>query len=89
MRVAIVGASGKLGRYMVQHALDRGYEVTGVCREQSIARLDRFNGRITVVPGATGNHFTLGIGPVEVVCLHRARHATYCPSKEKGVMVRL
>ena len=27
MKVCIVGASGKLGRYMVQHALDRGYEV--------------------------------------------------------------
>ena len=26
MRVCIVGASGKLGRYMVQHALDRGHE---------------------------------------------------------------
>ena len=33
MRVCIVGASGKLGRYMVQHALDRGDEVVGVCRE--------------------------------------------------------
>jgi hypothetical protein len=33
MRVCIVGASGKLGQYMVRHALDRGYEVTGVCRE--------------------------------------------------------
>jgi short-subunit dehydrogenase len=37
MRVCIVGASGKLGRYMVQHALDRGYEVVGVCRQQSVA----------------------------------------------------
>jgi NAD(P)-dependent dehydrogenase (short-subunit alcohol dehydrogenase family) len=36
MRVCIVGASGKLGQYMVQHALDRGYEVVGVCREQSL-----------------------------------------------------
>ena len=53
MRVCIVGASGKLGRYMVQHALDRGYEVVGVCREQSVAKLDAFNGRISVVPGAT------------------------------------
>lgn len=53
MRVCIVGASGKLGRYMVQHALDRGYEVVGVCREQSVEKLDAFKGRITVVPGAT------------------------------------
>ena len=53
MRVCIVGASGKLGQYMVQHALDRGYEVVGVCREQSVGKLDVFKGRITVVPGAT------------------------------------
>jgi NAD(P)-dependent dehydrogenase (short-subunit alcohol dehydrogenase family) len=53
MRVCIVGASGKLGQYMVQHALDRGYEVAGVCREESVAKLDRFNRRITILPGAT------------------------------------
>lgn len=53
MRVCIVGASGKLGRYMVEHALDRGYEVVGVCREESVAKLDAFAGRMTVVPGAT------------------------------------
>lgn len=55
MRVCIVGASGKLGQYMVQHALDRGYEVVGICRERSVGKLDRFKGRITVIPGATNN----------------------------------
>jgi uncharacterized protein YbjT (DUF2867 family) len=55
MKTCIVGASGKLGRYMVQHALDRGYEVVGVCREESVRKLDEFTGRITVVPGAVND----------------------------------
>ena len=38
-KVCIVGASGKLGRYMVEHALERGYEVVAVCREQSVEKL--------------------------------------------------
>ncbi len=54
-RVCVVGASGKLGRYMVQHALDRGYEVVGVCRERSVGKLAAFQGYITVIPGATNN----------------------------------
>jgi NAD(P)-dependent dehydrogenase (short-subunit alcohol dehydrogenase family) len=53
VKVCVVGASGKLGRYMVGHALDRGYEVVGVCREESVGKLDGFKERITVVPGAT------------------------------------
>src|ERR671930_1911590 len=55
MRACVVGASGKLGRYMVQHALDRGHEVVGVCREQSVRKLDAFKELITVVPGATND----------------------------------
>jgi len=54
-KVCIVGASGQLGRYMVQHALDRGYDVVGVCREKSVAKLDAFKGRITIFPGATND----------------------------------
>ena len=54
-KVCIVGASGKLGQYMVQHALDRGYEVVGVCREQSVDKLDPLKERITVIPGATND----------------------------------
>src|SRR3954471_8519774 len=53
MRVCIVGASGKLGQYMVQQSLDRGDEVVGVCRQESVGKLDAFKGRITVIPGAT------------------------------------
>jgi len=56
MKVCIVGASGKLGKYMVEHCLERGYEVVGVCREQSVGKLDRFKGRIAVIPGATDDH---------------------------------
>ena len=60
MRVCVVGASGKLGTYMVQHALDRGYEVVGVCRERSVEKLARFEGRIEVVPGATDDRDVIG-----------------------------
>ncbi len=54
-KVCIVGASGKLGQYMIQHCLDRGYEVVGVCREQSVPKLAAFADRITIVPGMTND----------------------------------
>jgi NAD(P)-dependent dehydrogenase (short-subunit alcohol dehydrogenase family) len=79
MRVCIVGASGKLGRYMVQHALDRGYQVVGVCREKSVGKLAEFEGRITVVPGATDDREVIkravaGCDGVLVVLVPRGVH---------------
>jgi hypothetical protein len=79
MRVCIVGGSGKLGRYMVQHALGRGYEVVGVCREKSVGKLAEFEGRITVVPGATDDRDVIkravaGCDGVLVVLVPRGVH---------------
>ena len=59
-KVCIVGASGKLGRYLVQHALDLNYEVVAVCREQSVSKLDLFAGRISIVPAATDDRDAIG-----------------------------
>ena len=55
MKVCIVGASGKLGQYMILHCLDRGYEVAGVCRNKSVRKLERYRDRITIFPGATND----------------------------------
>ena len=79
MRVCIVGASGKLGQYLVQHTLDRGYEVVGVCREQSVGKLDAFKERITVIPGATDDREVIkravaGCEGVLVVLVPRGVH---------------
>lgn len=40
---------------MVQHALDRGYDVVGVCRQGSVGKLDDFKERIIIVAGATND----------------------------------
>ena len=59
MRVCVVGASGKLGKYIVAHSLERGHEVVGVCREQSVDKLSEFEGRITIVPGRTDDRVAI------------------------------
>jgi uncharacterized protein YbjT (DUF2867 family) len=55
MKACIVGASGKLGHYMIDHCLDRGYDVVGVCREESVPKLHAYQDRITVIPGRTND----------------------------------
>jgi NAD(P)-dependent dehydrogenase (short-subunit alcohol dehydrogenase family) len=79
MRICIVGASGKLGKDMVQHAPDREYEVVAVCREQSIGKLAEFEGRISIVPGATDDRDVIkravaGCQGVLVVLVPRGVH---------------
>jgi hypothetical protein len=79
MRICIVGASGKLGNYMVQHALDRGHEVVAVCREQSVGKLAQFEGRVYIVPGATDDRDVIeravaGCDGVLVVLVPRGMH---------------
>ena len=59
-KVCVVGASGKLGQYLVQQSLDRGYEVVGVCRERSVPKLATFADRITIVPGPTNDPDVIG-----------------------------
>ncbi|SDS39430.1 NAD(P)-dependent oxidoreductase [Jiangella sp. DSM 45060] len=60
MKVCVVGASGKLGQYLVRHALDRGYEVVGVCREKSVPKLAALADRMTIVPGPTNDSEVIG-----------------------------
>lgn len=52
-KVCVVGGSGKLGRYLIGHCLDRGYDVVAVCREKSVGKLADLTDRITIVPGPT------------------------------------
>lgn len=52
-RVCVVGGSGKLGTYLIEHLLERGDDVVVVCRAKSVEKLARFGDRITIHPGAT------------------------------------
>ncbi|MGB1014483.1 MAG: NAD(P)H-binding protein [Nannocystaceae bacterium] len=40
---------------MIQHALACGYEVVGVCRPKSVAKLEKYASRITIIPGRTND----------------------------------
>ena len=55
MKICVIGAAGKLGKYLVQLALGRRYEVVGVCRPRSAGKLEEFKDRIVIIPGATND----------------------------------
>ena len=78
-KVCVVGASGKLGKYLVQHSLDEGHQVVAVCRDKSVGKLAEFEGRITIVPGATDDREVIkravvGCDGVLVVLVPRGVH---------------
>jgi len=52
-KVCVIGGSGKLGRHLIGHCLDRSYEVVALCRPQSVPKLADLADRITIVPGRT------------------------------------
>ena len=54
-KVCIIGASGKLGLYMIQHALKKGFELVAVCRPESVEKLSAFAESITIIPGRTND----------------------------------
>src|SRR3954454_6792484 len=65
--------------YMVGHALDRGHDVVAVGREQSVAKLAEFDGRITVMPAATDDRAVIqqavaGCDGVLVVLVPQGMH---------------
>lgn len=49
MRIAVFGATGTVGRHIVEQALERGYEVTALTRDAS--RIARTHERLHVVEG--------------------------------------
>ena len=52
-KICVVGASGKLGYYLIDHLLERNYQIIAVCREKSVGKLSRYGEKITVIPGQT------------------------------------
>lgn len=49
MRIAVFGATGTVGRHIVEQALERGYEVTALTRDAS--RITRSHERLHIVEG--------------------------------------
>ena len=45
MRIAIIGACGKLGGRLVREGLGRGHQVVAICREPSVPKLEAFTGQ--------------------------------------------
>jgi putative NADH-flavin reductase len=54
MKIAILGASGGIGKFIVKHALDKGYEVNAYVRNP--LKLDISNEHLTIITGELNNY---------------------------------
>lgn len=91
MKVAIIGASGKLGKYLVKECLKKGHEVVGVCRESSVPKLGELLERITVVPGYTSDRDVIrkavqGCDGVITIIIAPGRRSTYATDTVRAVL---
>ena len=91
MKVAIIGASGKSGRFLVKECLERGYEVVGLCRPVSVSKLDEFADRITIVPGLASDREVIrqaveGCDGVITIIVAPGRGSTYATDTVRNVL---
>jgi hypothetical protein len=91
MKVAIIGASGKSGKYLVRECLEKGYEVVGVCRESSVPKLGELADEITVVPGPTSDRGVIrravqGCDGVITIIIAPGRRSTYATETVSAVL---
>jgi len=54
MKITIFGASGGIGKFVVKHALDKGYCVTAYVR--NVSKLKIFHENLTVITGELTNY---------------------------------
>lgn len=91
MKVAILGASGKSGRFLVEECLAKGYEVVGVCRPSSVPKLDDLAERMTIVPGLTADREVVrravaGCEGVITIIIAPGRKSTFATDTIRNVL---
>lgn len=68
MRIAVIGASGFVGRHLLRAAKDRGIEVVGIVRSEASSRkILETGGRPAVVPSLDGPSLSEALAGVEAV----------------------
>lgn len=91
MKIAVIGASGKSGRLLAKECLEKGHEVVGVCRPDSVPKLGEFVGKITIVPGLTSNKDVIrqavqGCDGVITIIVAPGRRSTYATDTIRNVL---